>query len=77
MIGALVGYIAAETLLTPFMHPLHWLSAILVASTTYIGVLLGYRWHYPQQRRIPQIGRKAVVDCDYDVLLARRMVYYD
>ena len=61
VIGALVGYIAAEALLEPFMHPLHWLSASIVAIATYVGVLLWYRWHYPRQRGARQTGRKATM----------------
>ena len=61
VIGALVGYIGAEALLAPFMHPLHWLSAIIVAIATYLGVLLWYRWHYPRQRGARPAGRKATM----------------
>ena len=45
-IGALVGYIAAEAILAPLMHPLHWLVAIVVGGVAYVGVLLWYRWRY-------------------------------
>jgi hypothetical protein len=61
VIGALVGYIAAEALLAPLMPPLHWLSAIIVANATYVGVLLWYQWHYSRQRGAEQIGRKSTM----------------
>ena len=48
-IGGLVGYIAAEAILAPLMHPLHWLAAIIVAVVAYVGVLLWYRWRYPRR----------------------------
>ena len=49
VIGAVVGYIAAEAILTPLMHPLHWLTAIIMAVVAYIGVLLWYRRRYARQ----------------------------
>ena len=49
VIGALVGYIAAEAILTPFMHPLHWLTSIIVGAVSYVGVLLWYRWRNPRR----------------------------
>jgi len=61
VLGALVGYIGAEALLAPLMHPLHWLSAIIMAIVTYVAVLLWYRWHYPRQRGARQAGRKATI----------------
>ena len=38
-IGALTGYIAAEAILAPLLHPLHWLTAIIVAAISYFAVL--------------------------------------
>ena len=48
-IGGLVGYIAPEGVLGPLMHPLHWLTAILVGAVSYFGVLFWYRWYYPRR----------------------------
>jgi len=38
-IGALAGYIAAEAILAPLAHPLHWLIAMIVAVASYFTVL--------------------------------------
>ena len=47
-IGVLAGYIAAEAILAPLMHPLHWLTAIIVAVISFFGVVFWYRWRYPK-----------------------------
>ena len=57
VIGGLVGYIAAETILAPLMHPLHWLISLIVTMITYFGVLFWYRWRYPK-RVSAAIGQK-------------------
>ena len=57
-IGALVGYIAAEGILAPLMHPLHWLTAIIVAVIAYFGVLFWYRWQYPRRPSTAPSGQK-------------------
>ena len=57
-IGALVGYIAAEGILAPFMHPLHWLTAMIVAVIAYVGVSFWYRWRYPRRPATAPIGQK-------------------
>jgi uncharacterized membrane protein YfcA len=50
VIGWLVGYIVAEGLLAQLMHPLHWVTAVVVAVLVYLGVLFWYRWQYPGRR---------------------------
>ena len=57
-IGALVGYIAAEAILAPFMHPLHWLTAIIVAVVSYVGVLLWYRRRFPRRPNLHSVSEK-------------------
>ena len=57
-VGALAGYMAAEGILAPFMHPLHWLIAIIVAAIAYVGVLFWYRWRYLKRPAISPTGQK-------------------
>ena len=54
LMAAFLGYVAAEMLLTRYMHPLHWLTAIVVAMIVYFCVLLWYRWRYPKR---PAVGQ--------------------
>lgn len=42
--GFLVGYIGAEATLQRYMHPLHWIAAVVVALLAYAGVLVWYYW---------------------------------
>ena len=58
VIGALVGYIAAEAILAPLMHPLHWLAAIIVGAGAYFGTLLWYRWRYPKRQIGTPLGQR-------------------
>jgi len=54
MIGAFFGYVVAEGTLARYMHPLHWLAAIIVALIVYSSTLLWYRWRYPKRRSVNQ-----------------------
>ena len=49
---------AAKAILAPFMHPLHWLTAIIVAAVAYFGVLFLYRWQHPRRQRSAPAGRR-------------------
>lgn len=42
--GFLVGYMGAEAVLGRFMHPIHWITAGIVAGLSYGGVWLWYFW---------------------------------
>lgn len=57
IIGALLaflfGYMAAEALMGTYIHPLHWVAAIVLAVLAYGGTFLWYRWRYPRRRSVP------------------------
>ena len=57
LIAAFLGYVAAEGLLRGYIHPLHWLTAIVVAMIVYFGTLLWYRWRYHQRPTAGQSQR--------------------
>ncbi len=40
--------------LAGYMHPLHWLAAIIVALIVYSSILLWYRWRYPKRKSVNQ-----------------------
>lgn len=61
IIGALLaflfGYIAAEALMGRYVHPLHWVAAVVIAVLAYRGTFLWYRWRYPRQRSATPANR--------------------
>lgn len=47
--GWIVGYVAAEGVLRRYMHPLHWVAALVIGLLGYAGVRLWYYWRYVYQ----------------------------
>jgi hypothetical protein len=60
LFGFLFGYMVSEGILSRYMHPLHWVSAAMIALIAYLGTLMWYRWRYPLRRSIPSGNRQPV-----------------
>jgi len=61
IIGALLaflfGYMAAEALMGRYVHPLHWVAAVVIGVLAYGGTFLWYRWRYPRRRSATPANR--------------------